>query len=238
MPGLLDYSIGLISFLLEIAVVVCAFHAKPRFRYTLPAVYMFCTALVQAGVWICLERYGVSSPQYFYFYYYTDSLQMLAMFLVIIQLYQWIFKEMSIGRYIRTSASVLLAITGIFSYLVIHHNRNHLTTQFVVEFGQNMYFVGVVLTYLLWGAMLKLRETRTRVVQLVLALGIYFSATAGVYALRNLFPALEDPVLRWFPPFIAIWVPLAWTYTFAKVPEEARQEPNQLLTPALAGKTS
>jgi hypothetical protein len=197
---------------------------------------MFCTALVQVGVWICLERYGVSSPQYFYFYYYTDSLQMLAMFLVIIQLYQWIFKEMSIGRYIRTSASVLLAITGIFSYLVIHQNRNHLTTQFVVEFGQNMYFVGVVLTYLLWGAMLKLRETRTRVVQLVLALGIYFSATAGVYALRNLFPSLEDPVLRWFPPFIAIWVPLAWTYTFAKVPEEARQEPNQLLTPALAGK--
>jgi hypothetical protein len=238
MPGLLDYSIGLISFLLEIAVVVCAFSAKPRFRYTLPAVYMCCTALVQVGVWICLERYGVSSPQYFYFYYYTDSLQMLAMFLVIIQLYQWIFKEMSIGRYIRTSASVLLAITGIFSYLVIHQNRNHLTTQFVVEFGQNMYFVGVVLTYLLWGAMLKLRETRTRVVQLVLALGIYFSATAGVYALRNLFPALEDPVLRWFPPFIAIWVPLAWTYTFAKVPEEARQEPNQLLTPALAGKTS
>ena len=102
---------------------------------------MFCTALVQGtGVWICLERYGVSSPQYFYFYYYTDSLQMLAMFLVIIQLYQWIFKEMRIGRYIRTSASVLLAITGIFSYLVIHQNRNHLTTQFVVEFGQNMYF--------------------------------------------------------------------------------------------------
>ena len=36
------------------------------------------------------------------------------------------------------------------------------------------YFVGVVLTYLLWGAILKLRETRTRLIQLVLALGDLF----------------------------------------------------------------
>jgi hypothetical protein len=237
MPGLLDYVIGSVSFLLEICVVVFAFRTRPLFRYTLPGIYMLCTAAIQAGVWICLEKYGVHSPQYFYFYYYADSLQMLAMFLVIIQLYQWIFTEMSIGRYIQRTASVLLAVTGIFSYLVIHQNREHLTTQFVVEFGQNIYFVGVVLTYILWGAMLKLRETRTRIVQLVLAMGIYFSATAGVYALRNLFPGLENPVLRWVPPFIAIWVPLAWTYTFVKVPEEARQIPNQLLTPALAGKT-
>ena len=154
---------------------------------------MLCTAIVQAGAWICLEKYGVYSPEYFYFYYYADSMLTIALFFVIIQLYQWIFTEMSIGRYIRSTASALLVITAIFSFLVIHQNRGQLTTKFVVEFGQNIYFVGVVLTYLLWGAMLKLRETRTRVVQLVLALGIYFSTTAGVYALRNLFPSLEDP---------------------------------------------
>jgi len=99
---------------------------------------------------------------------------MLAMFLVIIQLYEWIFLEMSMGRYIRMAASILLGVTGIFSFLVINHNRGQLSLksiQFVVEFDQNIYFVGVVLTYLLWGAMLKLRETRTRLVQLVLALG-------------------------------------------------------------------
>jgi len=241
MPGLLDYVIGVVSFLLEISAVVFALYSKPRFRYALPAFYMLCTAAVQVGVWVCLEKYGVSSQEYFYVYYYTESLQMLAMFLVIIQLYEWIFLEMSMGRYIRMAASILLGVTGIFSFLVINHNRGQLSLksiQFVVEFDQNIYFVGVVLTYLLWGAMLKLRETRTRLVQLVLALGIYFSALAGIYALRNLFPAMEDPVLRWFPPFVAIWLPLAWSYTFARIPEEARQEPKQLLTPALVGKTS
>jgi hypothetical protein len=241
MPGLLDYVIGVVSFLLEISAVVFALYSKPRFRYALPAFYMLCTAVVQVGVWVCLEKYGVSSQEYFYVYYYTESLQMLAMFLVIIQLYEWIFLEMSMGRYIRMAASILLGVTGIFSFLVINHNRGQLSLksiQFVVEFDQNIYFVGVVLTYLLWGAMLKLRETRTRLVQLVLALGIYFSTLAGIYALRNLFPAMEDPVLRWFPPFVAIWLPLAWSYTFARIPEEARQEPKQLLTPALAGKAS
>ena len=82
--------------------------------------------------------------------------------------------------------------------------------------------VGVVLTYLLWGAVLKLRETRTRLIQLILALGVYFSATAGTYALRNLFPGLQESFLRWVPPLIGTWLPLAWAYTFSKVPEDAR----------------
>ena len=242
MPGLLDYVIGSVSFVLEICVVVFALYSRPYFRYTMPAIYMLFTAIVQTGAWISVERYGTSSPEYFNFYYYGDSMLAITLFFVIIQLYQWIFTEMSISRYIRSVASALLVVTAVFSYLVIHQNKNHLTTQFVVEFGQNIYFVGVVLTYLLWGAMLKLRETRTRVVQLVLALGIYFSAYAGVYALRNLFPSLENPILRWFPPLISTWLPLAWTYTFARVPETARQAPSQLLTttpaPALAVKAS
>jgi hypothetical protein len=69
---------------------------------------------------------------------------------------------------------------------------------------------------------LKLRETRTRLIQLVLALGIYFSATAGTYALRNLFPALQPSLLKWVPPLFGMWLPLAWAYTFTRIPEDAR----------------
>jgi hypothetical protein len=117
---------------------------------------------------------------------------------------------------------LLLAATAIFSYAVVHHNRGHLTTRFVVELGQNLYFVGVVLTYVLWGAILKLRETRARLIQLVLALGVYFSATAGTYALRNLFPSLQQHFLHWVPPVVGLWLPLAWAYTFVMVSDEAR----------------
>jgi glucan phosphoethanolaminetransferase (alkaline phosphatase superfamily) len=111
---------------------------------------------------------------------------------------------------------------------VIRQNQGNLTGRFVVELGQNLYFVGVVLTYLLWGAILKLRETRTRLIQLVLALGIYFSANAGTYALRNLFPNLESSVLHVIFPILGVWLPAAWAYTFLRVSDEARLIPAQL----------
>jgi hypothetical protein len=107
-----------------------------------------------------------------------------------------------------------------------------LTTRFAVDLSRNLYFVGVILTYVLWGAVLKLRETRTHLIQLVLALGVFFSASAATYALRNLFPGLELSVLKWMPPVVAIWLPAAWAFTFMKVSEGERLETTQLLARA------
>ena len=147
-------------------------------------------ALVALGEYFTIQHYGFQSMNYRYYYYYSESLLTILLFWVIILFYQQVFAEMEASRYIRRAAALLLVATGFFSYMVIHANKDHLTSRFVVELGQNLYFVGVLLTYLLWGAILKLRETRTRLIQLVLALGVYFSATAGTYALRNLFPGL------------------------------------------------
>ncbi len=137
---------------------------------------MLCDAVVTCGLYYCVQHFGFNSNTYVYFYYYTDSLLNVLMFWVIIKFYQEAFAEMGVSRYIRGAAVMLILLTAVFSYAVVHQNRTHLTDRFVVEIGQNFYFVGVVLTYLLWGAILKLRETRTRLIQLVLALGVYFSA--------------------------------------------------------------
>ena len=189
---------------------------------------MMCCGLVQCAHFYFLHKYGLSSKQYTYVYYYTESLLTISLFCVVIQLYQHVFEEMKVSKQIRTAAGVLVAATAFFSYAVIRQNQDHLTSRFVVELGQNLYFVGVVLTYLLWGAILKLRETRTRLIQLVLALGIYFSATAGTYALRNLFPDLEASVLHVIFPMLGVWLPAAWSYTFLRVSDEDRLMPAQL----------
>jgi hypothetical protein len=94
--------------------------------------------------------------------------------------------------------------------------------------SQNMYFVGLVLTYLLWVAVFKLRETRARLVQLVLALGAYFSATAALYAFRNMFPAMHT-MAQVMNTFLGALLPVAWAYTFTWVPEEARLAPETLV---------
>ena len=69
---------------------------------------------------------------------------------------------------------------------------------------------------------------------LVLALGVEFSALAAIYALRNLFPSLETSILKFLIPLAGAWLPLAWAYTFTKVPEAARLAPGRLTVGAAA----
>ena len=208
--------------------VVCVFARKNILGYLSLAIYMFCAAAVNCGQYLSLRRYGISSREYYVFYYYTESLLTILMLFVVVQLYSRVFAEMKVSRYIRSGAFALLGITALFSYLVVRQNHDHMTDKFVVEVGQNLYFVGVVLTYVLWGAIVKLGEARTRIVQLILALGIYFSATAAAYALRNMFPSLQLIFLQWVPPLIGTWLPLAWAYTFIRVPEGAEMTMGRL----------
>lgn len=222
MLGPIDYSVWILSFLLEVGVVVCSLYRHDFFRYISLNLYMLGVISVQCIEYISFSRYGVTSREYHFVYYYANSLLMVLMFFVIIQLYEQVFAQMKVSRHIRRAATLLLIGTSLFSYLVVHQHRANLTDEFVVELGQGLYFVGVVLTYILWGAIFKLGETRTRLVHFVLALGIYFSATAGAYALRHLFPSLQPMVLHWIPPIVGAWLPLAWAYTLIKVPEEAR----------------
>src|SRR3984957_15515463 len=222
MLGPLDYFIWTVGFLLEAFVVVCLAYHKDTFRYFSLNIYMLAAAIATLGHYLTFHIYGFSSMQYRYFYYYSESLLIVLIYFTVMELYQHVFREMKVSRYIRSFAALLLLATAFFSYAVVRQNKDHLTSRFVVELGQNLYFVGVVLTYLLWGAILKLRETRTRLIQLVLALGVYFSATAAAYALRNLFPSLQPAVLRWVPPIMGVWLPIAWAYTFAKVSEDSR----------------
>src|SRR5260370_1648571 len=72
-------------------------------------------------------------------------------------------------------------------------------THFVFELSQNLYFVGLVLTYALWGVILKLRETRALLVQLILSLVVYFSACAASHAVSTLRPSVYSYVSLLLP---------------------------------------
>ncbi|HEV2298055.1 MAG TPA: hypothetical protein VGR72_06020 [Candidatus Acidoferrales bacterium] len=229
MLGPFDYGVAILSFCAEMYVVVWLLVSNKGLRYLSLGIYMLAVVLGTASQYFFLHKFGFNSPQYFYTYYYSDALLTIALFFVIMSFYHQVFQQMGVSKYVRGASILLLSATALFSYLVVRQNTSHLTSRFVVEMGQNLYFVGVVLTYLLWGAILKLRETRTRLIQLVLALGIFFSADAAAYALRNMFPDFQGAFLKFIPPLLGAFLPLAWAYTFTKIPEEAR-----LLTARLA----
>ncbi len=182
-------------------------------------------SIVALGV---LTHYGFTSKEFIYTYYYSDALSTICLYFAVLHLFLHVFDEMGAERYLRFGASLLLAGTALFSYLAVHQASNKLMTRFVAEMSQNLYFVGLVLTYVLWGAMLKLRESRTQLVQLVLSLGIHFSAFAANYAVVNL--RLHAGILVYLTQLIGIWLPAAWTYTLLRTPADARLVPARLAT--------
>ena len=227
MPGSIEFLVWCTCFVLEVAVVVCAVRAG-IFRRFLPLnLYMAASAAGDLLRFRILFHYGYTSREYFYFYYYSDALLTVALYLALISLFVQVFKELSAEKYVIIGACLLLAGTSLFSYLVIQQSTGLLLSRFVVELSQNLYFVGLVLTYVLWGAILKLRETRAQLVQLVLSLGIYFSLFAANYAIRNLYPAASGISISLLQ-FLGCFLPLAWAFAFWRIPEDARLVPSTL----------
>ena len=207
--------------------VVCALRSQSFRRYFFLNIYMGLSFFVSVGRFQIISHLGVKSLEYAYFYFYSDALLTIGLYFALLNLYSLIFDEMKVEQFLRLGAIVLLGGTAWFSYAVINQSSHRILSHFAFELSQNLYFVGLILTYVLWGAVLKLRETRARLIQFVLALGVYFSAFAADYALRNLYPNLQG-AFHYVTPMLGCILPAAWTYSFLFVDEEARLAPSRL----------
>jgi len=188
---------------------------------------MLACIIVSAVRFKVLWAYGYNSQEYAYLYYLSDVLLTIGLYFTLTSLYAHVFEEMAVERSIRFGAIVLLLGTSACSFAIVVQSGHQIVSRFFVEVSQNLNFVGLVLTYVLWGAIVKLRETRTRLIQLVLSLGIFFSLLAATFALRNLYPPLHS-VLQGFEPIIGCLLPMTWAYAFWRFPEEARLTPSRL----------
>jgi hypothetical protein len=220
MPGPLASFIWYFGTALELGFVVCSIARKSFFRYFFLNLYLILVIGSSLGRHLVLNQFGQGSAQYSYAYFYTDALLTLALYMALISLYSHVFGELQFGKYVKLTAILLLLGTALFSYAVVAQSTDRLSTKFAYELSQNLYFVGLILTYLLWGAVVKLRESRTRLVQFVLALGLYFSAYAASYALVNL--ASRYAVVNNLAPLLGCFLPLSWTVTMYRHSEDAR----------------
>ncbi|GAC1621201.1 MAG: hypothetical protein PVS2B2_11710 [Candidatus Acidiferrum sp.] len=228
MLGSVDYFIWFLGAVLEVGVVVCAIYRNSFRRYFFLNFYMLLSILASLGRFLILRQSGWHSREYTYFYFLSDALLTIALYFALISLYSHLFEELKVEKYVRLGAVLLLGGTAWFSYAVVNQSSTRILTHFAFELSQNLYFVGLVLTYLLWAFILKLRETRARFVQIVLSLGIYFSAYAATYAISNLNPGLYSYV-AFLLPVIGCLLPLAWAHAFLRLTEDARLAPAHLV---------
>jgi len=227
--GPVNYVIWLAILLAELFSLVCLVKKRAFSQHFTLVLYLCACIAADVASYSIIETSGYDSNAYFYFYFYSQSLLTICLYFVLMNLYAHVFSEMGVGNYIRAGAMLLLSGTAGISYYMVTASSNRLVTHFVVELGQNLYFVGVVLTYLLWGAMAKLHENRSRLMQLVLSMGVYVSLSAGSYALDNLYP--NHGFWRYYFPITSMWLPLSWAYTFLKVPDDARIATARVLAP-------
>lgn len=227
MPGLLSTAIFYLGTAFELAFVVCSIHKKAFSRYLFLNLYFLLTLASSAVRRFEFSQHGSGSYEYWYAYFYSDAILTVSLYVALISLYSAVFGELRFSKYVRFSAVLLLLGTAAFSYAVVEQSGELLASRFAIELSQNLYFVGLVLTYILWGAILKLGETRTRVVQIVLSLGLYFSAYAATYALANF--AEKYSVISYLCPIVGCLLPLSWTVTMWRHSEEARLVPARLV---------
>lgn len=225
MPGSTAYVILSLGTLLEASVVVCAIRRGLFRRYFFLNLYMVTCVVASLGRYRILTEEGQNSLAYRYFYFYSDALLTIILFFALTSLYGYVLEELQVQRYVRLGAITLLAGTAWFSYSVIMQSSHRFFSHFAFELSQNLYFVGLVLTYALWATILKMRESRTQLVQLVLSLGVYFSAAAASYALSNLNPNLYASSAVVIAPVMGCLLPLSWAYAFWRVPDDARLAP-------------
>jgi hypothetical protein len=227
MPSGIALVICIVGMLAGVCFVPCCVVRGSFLRYFFPNLYVILSLSADLLRQYVLHYHGLESPEYGYAYYYTDCLLTVVLFVAGISLASRVFAELRLAKYVRFVAVLLLLGTAGFSYAVVAQSTERLATTFAFELSQNLYFVGLVLTYLLWGAVLKLRETRTRLVQMVLSLGLYFSAYAGSYALGNL--ATRYEVLQYLGPLLGCFLPISWLLTMVRHSEESRLTPARLV---------
>lgn len=219
MVGTYDYVIATLGVVLSLATLGVCVRRKCFYRYFLVNLYLIFSTIFTLATQYVIHTVGYRSIEYFYFYFTGDALGTTVGYLAIGSLFDEMFRDSAFRRYVRPTLALFFVLVFGISALAISRSIDHLYSRFVIEFQQNMYFVGVLLSFLLWLSMMYLGAETRHFVLLVSGFGIYFAAHACSYAARYLFPTLADVTTR-IPPLAYNLMAVVWFYTFLAVPED------------------
>src|SRR5262249_36513893 len=116
---------------------------KAYTQHFMLVLYVCACLAVDVGRYSLITTSGYTSGPYYYFYFYSGAVLTIGLYLVLMSLYSHVFRDMGVNRQIRIPATVLLAGTAAISYYMVASSSQRFITRFVVELGQNLYFVGV-----------------------------------------------------------------------------------------------
>lgn len=227
MSGSYDSVVAALSVIFSLGIVGVCLYKKCFTRYLLLNLYILSGVLFTLVTQYILHTFGYTSVQYFYAYFAGDPFVTTFAYLALASFFDQMFRQSIFRQYVRPTLAIFFVLVVGVSALAIGRSTGtpHFYSTFVLEFQQNMYFVGVLLTFLLWLSMMYLGAETRRFALLVSGMGIYFTAHAATYAATFLFASVEPIAARVLPIAYSLRA-LVWLYTFLVVPEEeAAAEP-------------
>jgi hypothetical protein len=197
--------------------------------------------LVSVGVGIAREltflHYGPLSRKYAICYWLTDFLIVLSVFLLIC----YFFRRASLGGaphlwpHIRLLLLTVFVLTGAASYFIVASHHATFFPYFVLEFQQDLYFVCLVLTTMLYLLVVQFDSGDEQLGLLVAGLGIEYAGFAASLALFHVTGggSLYQTAAGYLFPLCDIGMTLVWLYTAIRVPyrvaaREVRRAPEAL----------
>ncbi len=207
MLSLADLTLWLLTTLVE-AFVVFLFLIQGLFcKFLLLNIYLLFSVTIAMGRFAVLYHFGFTSSEYAYFYYSTDALLTLFLFLSLCELgVRLVGTKVARRKATLWSAGALLA-TSWFSFLVVSSQGAHVTTRFVVELSQNIFFVCCLAIVLLWVRKLRNYPEDRIAAGLFSVLSVYFSLYILMYGARQLAPQVSSLIIN-LGPLMGAWLPL------------------------------
>ncbi len=171
-----------------------------------------------------LYRYGINSPEYAASFWLTDVLLQLAAFLLVCSFFRRACAaEARLWHFVRLLLVFVFILVFGVSFVSLSQNYTQLFTRFVIEFEQNLYFSGLVLTTLLYLLMQRLASADEELGLLVCGLGIQFAGQAASLAFRYLTPGegYSESLVQLIMPFCFLGMLLTWSYAVARTSKPA-----------------
>ena len=219
MIGTYEVSVEMLSVLLALGILILCLRQGLFSRYLILNLYLLANVAFTLGNLYVRSLYGYTSLQYFYFYYTGDAIVTVINYVLIGSFFNYMFRHSVFRKYVQLTISFFFVGVVIVSGMFISSSVERFYSTWVYEFEQNMYFVGVLLTFLLWMTMTYLGAETRRFALLVSGMGIFFAAHAANYALLFLSPSMDFLVGK-VPPLAYNFMVGLWLYTFLRVPEE------------------
>lgn len=171
-----------------------------------------------------LYTYGLTSREYWYFFWLTDVLLTLGAFLVVCIFFRRACaRNEGIWHHLRRILLfVFVLVLGISSFSILENYKQFLTS-FVVEFEQNLYFSCLVLNTLLYVLIQQIRSADEELGLLVCGLGIQFAGPAASLALAHLTLGqnYSEGLVKFIMPVCTMGMLLTWFYAVAWMPKRA-----------------